>query len=182
MAKSYLARVGPLARVAAAAAVLALAGCGRGGGLSDYDRMKQDRQNAAESLKGQGAKLEEKHYPQGSAWSVNLSGLSISDDMLRQVKQLGNVSELDLSKSTVTDDQLGLIAELNIATLVLKFDLSHTPITDAGLERLKNLIVLTEMNLVGTKVTPAGVERFKQRRQSEPAVRPFARNPSIRLN
>jgi len=158
-----------------------LSGCSKGDGLSDYDRMKNAQKEAAESLTEKGAKLKETHFAQGSAWAVNLSGMEISDDLLRQVKQLGRVSELDLSRSTVTDDQLGLITQLGIATLVLKFDLSNTGITDAGLERLEHLAVLTQMNLAGTKVTPAGVERFKKQRKDDTTVQPFAKNPTIRL-
>jgi hypothetical protein len=101
------------------AALLLLPGCGPNDGLSDYDRKVQGEQKVSESLASQGAKVQQKHYPQGSAWAVNLSGLTITDDLLRQVKQLGNVTELDLSKSTITDDQLGLLSELDLNTYLL---------------------------------------------------------------
>src|SRR5262249_34875951 len=123
------------ARVAVVAAALALAGCGQGG-LSHYEKAKLREQSLVERLQSQGAKLKEMQYPQGNAWSVNLSELTITDDMLRQVQQLGNITELDLSKSTITDEQLGLVNELHLTTLLLKLDLSRTAVTDAGFEKL----------------------------------------------
>jgi hypothetical protein len=163
-------------------ALLVLAGCGPKDGLSDNERRMLAIQSGAEGLKSQGAKVEERHYPQGSGWSVSLSGMTISDDLLRQVKQLGNVTELDLSKSTITDDQMGLINELGLATLALKLDLSHAAVTDAGFEKLDNLKLLSQLNLTGTKVTPAAVERFKKKRKDDPRILPLFKNPTIRLN
>jgi Leucine Rich repeat len=169
------------AQAAGLVILLFLAGCGKKNSVGDYDRMMQGRENAADALRSQGAKVEQKQYPLGQAWVVDLRGQTIDEDLLRQVKALGVVAELDLSKSTVTDDHLGLLTELGIPTMLVKFDLSSTGITDAGLDRLKYLAVLKELNLAGTKVTPAGVDRFKQKRQSDPSVRPFAKNPTIRL-
>jgi len=169
------------AKLAAVAAAVALAGCRSGGGVSYYEQAKQQEQNLVERMQGQGAKVKELSYPQGRAWSVNLSGLTITDDLLRDVRQLGNVSELDLSKSTITDGQLGLLNELRLTTLLLKFDLSNTAVTDAGFEKLDLFKVLKEMNLTGTKVTPAAVERFKRKRQSDERVIPMFKNATIRL-
>src|SRR5205814_5593823 len=101
--------IGYTRRAAAAAAVvgaLALLGCGKGDGPSDYERMMQAKQGAADSLATSGAKLQEKQYPVGKGWVVDLRGLTVSDELLRQVKKLGNVAELDLAKTNVTDDQV----------------------------------------------------------------------------
>jgi hypothetical protein len=160
------------------AAGASLSGCSRGDGLSDYDRMKQAQQGAADTLAGAGAKVKAMNYTQGSAWAVNLSGATLSDDLLRQAKALGNVSELDLSRTTVTDDQLGLISEIGLGTLLLKFDLSHTGVTDAGLDKMQGFLLLSELNLTGTKVTPAAVERFKKARQQDQKVR--IKNTTVR--
>jgi hypothetical protein len=168
-------------RAVLAAVVLAALGCGKGDGLSDYDRMKQDQQSAADALTSQGGKVKEMHYPQGSAWSVDLSSVTVTDDLLRKVKELGRITELDLSKSTVTDDQLGLLSELGVTTLLLKLDLGNTAITDAGLEKLQNLALLSQMNLTGTRVTPAAVERFKKNRLADTRVREAFKKPTIRL-
>jgi hypothetical protein len=177
VARPSLART--FARVLLAA--LVLSGCQKDG-PSDFERMRQAQDNAADSLKGQGAKVKQMDYPQGRAWSVNLSGATISDNLLREVKQLGKITELDLSKSTVTDDHLGLINDLGLSTLLLKLDLSQTAVTDAGFEKLVNLALLSDLNLVGTKVTPAAVERFKQNRLTDPKVPAMFKKPKIRLN
>src|SRR5262249_59111150 len=100
---------------------------------------------------------------------------------LKQVKKLGNIGELNLSKSTLSDDHMALFQELGLGTLVNKLDLSHTAVSDAGFEKLDNLRLLGELNLTGTKVTPAAVERFRQKRQSDARILPAFRNPKIQL-
>lgn len=166
---------------AALVLVLTLAGCQqKGDGLSDYERMQQSQKGAAETLRGLGAKIEERHYPQGDAWAVNLSGQTITEDVLKQVQQLGKVSELNLSRSTITDDQLDFVNQSGLVTVALKVDLSHTAVTDAGLEKLTNMVLLRDLNLAGTKVTPAAVERFKQARQEDTKIMALFKNPTIR--
>ena len=72
-----------------------------------------------------------------------------------------------LCATPAADDQLGRLHEFNLCVKLVKFDLSHTAVTDAGLDKLVNVILLTDLNLVGSKVTPAGVERLKKRRQND---------------
>jgi hypothetical protein len=166
---------------AALAATLLLAGCGPRDGLSDNERRMLNLQNAAEALRGQGAKVEEKHYPIGDAYAVNLSGMTITDDLLKKVKSLGNISELDFSKSTLNDGHLGVAQEMGMFTLVTNLDLSNTAVTDAGFEKLDNLRFLSQMNLAGTKVTPAAVERFKAKRLKDERVWERFRRPTIKM-
>jgi hypothetical protein len=156
-----------------------LAGCGPKDGLSDNDRRMLAIQSGADALKSQGAKVEERNYSLGNSWAVSLSGMTITDELLKQVKQLGNISELNLSKSTLTDAQLATIQELGLGTLLVKFDLSHTAVTDEGFEKLDNLRLLSQLNLTGTKVTPAAVERFKKNRQNDPRILALFKNPKI---
>lgn len=164
------------------AALLAQSGCGpSGGGPSDNDLRMQAIEQGAEGLRKAGAKVDARHYPQGEAWAVNLSGMTVTDDLIRAVKQLGNVTELDLSKSTVTDEQLGLINELGLPVLLLKLDLGNTAVTDAGFEKLDNMRLLSQLNLTGTKVSKAAVERFKKQRQSDPRIPDMFKHPTIRL-
>lgn len=151
-------------------AAFAPPGCGRTG-PSDFDKLQQAREAANTTLATSGAKIKSMHYAVGDAYAVSLSGQTITDDLLRQVKQLGNLSELDLSKSTVTDDQLGLIQELGLTHLLNKLDLSHTAITDAGFNKLDGFLFLSELNLAGTKVTLAAIEAFKRKRQSDPRAK-----------
>ncbi len=155
-----------------AAALAAGPGCGsRNGGPSDYDRAMEARQGTTVSLTNSGAKITEKRYSVGTGWVVDLRGVEVTDDLLRQVKQLGNIAELDLSKTGVTDEHLRLMHEIGLHTLLARLDLNHTAVTDAGLAHLDGCIFLMELNLTGTKVTPAAVERFKKARQSDSRVR-----------
>jgi hypothetical protein len=159
---------------ALAAGVLALslaAGCSDSGGPSDYDKMMAERQGAADTLTGAGAKITQKHYPLGDAWVVDLSGKPVSDNMIRQLKQVGNVAELNLSKTGLTDQHLALMHELGLHLLLFKLDLSHTAVTDAGLGHLDGNLFLSELNLTGTKVTPAGVAQFKKKREQDHKVK-----------
>jgi hypothetical protein len=151
-----------------AAALLALAGCGKSDGLSDNDRRLLAIKTGAEGLRAQGAKLQEKQYPVGTGWAVDLRGLTVTDDLLRQVKQVGNIAELDLANTGVTDDHLKLMHEIGLHLFLARLDLSHTAVTDATLDHLDGCLFLMELNLTGTKVTPASVERFKRSRQSDP--------------
>lgn len=151
-------------------------------GLSDFERLQQAQMSVTDTLKAQGVKMQTRHYPLGDALVVNMSGLTITDDMLRQLKQAGNVAELDLSRSTITDDQMGVMMEVGLQVFLFKFDLSQTAVTDAGFEKLDNLRFLSYLNLTGTKVTPAAVERFKHKRQTDTRVIPQLRNPTIKLN
>jgi hypothetical protein len=155
-----------------AAALLVLTGCGRSdGGLSDNDRRMLAIKSGADALRSQGAKLQEKQYPLGMGWVVDLRGMTITDDLLKQVKQLGNIAEIDLANTGVTDDHLKLIHEIGLHVLLARLDLSHTAVTDAAFEHLDGCIFLIELNLTGTKATPAAAERFKANRQSDPRTR-----------
>jgi hypothetical protein len=154
------------------AALVALSGCGSSDrGLSDNDRRMLAIQGGADALRNQGAKIQEKHYPVGTGWVVDLRGLTVNDELLRQVKQLGNVAELDLGNTGVTDDHLKLMHEIGLHVLLARLDLSNTAVTDAGLDHLDGCIFLMELNLSGTKVTPAAVQRFNLNRQADPRVK-----------
>ena len=151
--------------------VSSLSGCSSGDGKSDYERLMESKQGAKTSLASSGAKLQEKQYPVGKGWVVDLKGLTITDDLLREVKQLGNIAELNMSGSTVSDDHLRLMHELGLQVLLAKLDLSNTAVSDAGLSQLSGTIFLSELNLSKTKVTRAAAEQFKKSRQSDPKAR-----------
>lgn len=160
--------------------LLLLLGCSRSA-EGDYDRKKKAEQKSVDTLEAQGAKARRVSFPQGEAWAVDLSGMTISDDQIRQMKQLGKICELNLSRSSVTDAQLGLINELGLGVLLLNLDLSNTSVTDAGFEKLSNLKLLSTMNLTGTKVTPEAVERFRANRQDDAQIMDLFRNPRIQM-
>jgi hypothetical protein len=64
---------------------------------------------------------------------------------------------------------------------VMKLDLSHTAVTDAGLDKLVNVILLGDLNLTGTKVTPAGAERLKKRRQNDRRIPQMFKTTKVHL-
>jgi hypothetical protein len=162
----------------AAVAALLAAGCARRS-ESHYARVQLSRQAVMDGLTGKGAKLELKTYPQGSAYAVTMTGLTVTDEMLEQLPALGNITELNLSKSTVTDAHMDQINKVS-GLWLLRLDLSHTAVTDAGFEKLTGAF-LTNLNLAGTKVTPAAVDRFKKKRLTEPGIMDAFRKPAVQL-
>jgi hypothetical protein len=164
-------RAGRPGRLPAAVLLLLLAGapgCGKGDGLSLAERAQKPKDDAKSAIEQMGGVVTVFHHPLGDGWSVNLSGAQISDDLFDHLKALGRVAELDLSRSTVTDEQVARLGEPGVGNVLTKLDLSQTAVTDAGLGKLTGLGVLTQLKLVGTKVTPQGVERFKAERDSNP--------------
>jgi hypothetical protein len=147
--------------------------------VSLAEREKMQQADFANSLQQQGGTVKEKSYPPyGNGYEVKLSGARITDDTFKDLKGLQRVAELDLSKSSITDDQMGRLNE--IATLLVKLDLSNTAVTDAGLVQLKHVPVLFNLNLAGTKVTPAGVARFQKQRLENPFIKVKQTNVKLR--
>ncbi len=76
----------------------------------------------------------------------------ITDQVIEKLKPLERISELNLSRSTITDDQLAKLNEAFLLGYTIKLNLSHTPITGAGLDALTNTLGgLTDLNLAGTR-------------------------------
>ena len=70
--------------------------------------------------------------------------LTLSIDGARSVKDAqGNIVELDLASTWVTDGDLVKVAQM---PHLRKLDLSHTRVTDSGLEQLKGLENVVELN------------------------------------
>jgi hypothetical protein len=151
--------------------VLAVLGCGPKDGLSDYERAQKKTDSAEETIRNIGGEVSRGRYYGYEGIAVKLKGAQVTDSLFRSLKTLAHVAELDLSRSSITDDQLARLNEEGVGTLIVKLDLSHTAVTDAGLEKLTDLRVLQNLNVVGTKVTAAGAERFKQQRAADPKNR-----------
>jgi hypothetical protein len=157
-----------------------LAGCSKPyDGVSDADRELQAKQAAADAAKSQGMKITEKSYPLGKAWVVDLEGMTITDEHIRKLKDLGHVAELDLGNSTVTDEQLAALRENGAATTLFRLDLSHTGVTDAGLAKLEGLPFLVNLNVSDSKITAAGVEHYKKSRLSNSQIQPGFRKANV---
>lgn len=160
------------------------AGCGGGGGMSDYERHHQAKLSLNDTLKSQGAKKVELHQypPYGDAYIVDLSGAKITPELIDNLKQLERLSELNLSHSTVTDADLASLNEALLLGYTMKLDLSHTAVTSAGLDGLTNTLAgLKELNLAGTKDTQAGADRLKSRRAGDKNIPAAFRNTRVRF-
>lgn len=91
--------------------------------------------------------------PRGK-WRVQF-GSAASDERLRLVGSLGDVRELDVYFSNVTDRGLCRISTLKqLRTL----NLAGTRITDIGLRHLAKLRELRSVNLSATNISDAGIE------------------------
>src|SRR4051794_40257509 len=102
---SFTTHRGVAGRLAGVFAFLVLLpGCG-GGGLSEYEKVKRTQDGATEALKAQGATFRAERYPQGDAFAINLSGKQISDETFSNLLQVGNITGLNLSKTTFSDAQ-----------------------------------------------------------------------------
>src|SRR5437764_10524981 len=124
-------------RVAVACSVglaLAASGCGKSDSVGAYQKELQMREKAVSSVETVGGKMVEKHYPQMpgvKAWVVDLSGQQLTDATFSQLGRAGYVTELNLSKTNLTDASMKRLNGIAGACMVL--NLSDTDISDAGL-------------------------------------------------
>jgi uncharacterized protein YjbI with pentapeptide repeats len=143
-------------------------GQGQAPGTSDFEKAQQESKEAADSIAGQGGSVKDAPNPLGrKAYAVKLSGATISDKIIDDLQTLGIVIDLDLSRAKITDQQLAQLNKVGLTTYLLKLDLSYTDISDAAIEGLKNMTLLKELNLTGSKCTKAGAERFKRSHASD---------------
>jgi hypothetical protein len=157
-----------------------LAGC-TVDGQSDYERWKEPQREAAAALRQAGAAVTEVRSSPLDSWTVEFPRAQVTDELLDCLKKLQRITKLDLSYSTITDAQVARLNEVEIGGLLGHLDLSHTAVTDRGLEKLTNLKLLQNLNLTGTKVTAGGVEGFKKNRGNDPKILPKFKTPEIRL-
>ncbi len=85
--------------------------------------------------------------------NVNLSG-RVSDADLPYLKAHKQIGQLDISKSSVSDDGLALIRDMPELEVLLA---GGTRITDGGLAHLKQMKKLKVLDLMGTGVTDKGL-------------------------
>src|SRR5262245_59736839 len=86
--------------------------------------------------------------------------LTLSIDGARTVKDAqGNILELDLTSTWVTDGDLAKVAQMRH---LRKLDLSHTRVTDAGFEQLKNLENVVELSCYyAERLTADGIAHLR---------------------
>jgi hypothetical protein len=158
-----------------------LAGCRGETGANSYQEQQKAQTSAADALREMGATLTEVSNPRGKSWAINLSGKQIADETFDHLRKVGYITDLDLSKTNVGDAQMASLNERKIGGMLLKLNLSNTAVSDAGLAQLTDLMLLTNLNLSGTRMTAAGVEDFKAKRANDPRINPIFKSPTIRL-
>jgi len=90
--------------------------------------------------------------------SLNLSKSSVGDAGLTHLKTLTNLNRLSLQMTQVSDTGLKHLTPL---TSLAELDLNGTQVGDAGLKHLMSLTNLSELLLVGTRVGDSGLEHLK---------------------
>lgn len=89
----------------------------------------------------------------------SLRGKEVKEEELALLKDIPNLTELNLGGTNVDD---AMLAHLKPLTNLTRLGLHNTKITDAGLEHLQEMAKLQSLNVYGTAVTDAGLERLAQ--------------------
>lgn len=140
-------------------------GCSSYPAVSEFEQQELKKKEFLEQVVAVNGTATEKEFSlfnkKGPAWVIKLPGAKITDELVALIPSIGNIAELDLSNSTITDEQLLKLDSEKAGRYVLTLDLSGTPISDSGFGGLKNFYVMQKATLKGSKVTSAGVDRFK---------------------
>jgi len=154
-------------------------GCGDGERtINDVQRAETTIQEVVDQLKAKGGEATKKTYQLGDAWVIKLAGAKIDDETLGLLKRLNRIAELDLSGSSITDEQMKKIAA-DAGGLLYKLDISKTGLTDATMDALADRVLLSEVIATGSKITQAGITKFRTARQSNRNVR--VKNTTVKL-
>ncbi len=89
---------------------------------------------------------------------VGIKVRDVDNNILEKLGELKALTKLDMSSTTVSDDQLEF---LNSLSNLEDLSLSNTEITDAGLKKLVGLTNLKTLRLSGTKITGKGLRELK---------------------
>ena len=93
------------------------------------------------------------------AW-LNLAGTGITDDGMRRVATLRNLTHLHLERTSISDAGLATLSGLEHLQYL---NVYGTRVTDAGLEALASLKNLRSLYVWRTQVTPAGASQLQAR-------------------
>lgn len=149
---------------------LSFSGCSSYSGPSEYEQQLSEKEQFIKMVADLGGHAEEKHFQQTgvdrNAWVIDLHGANVTDEVVQALIErvkLGYIAELNLSGSTLTDDQLAQLDAGRIGISLVKLDLSNTGITDRGLDQVNGMTLMMELKLSGSGVTRAAADRFKER-------------------
>jgi hypothetical protein len=90
--------------------------------------------------------------------TVNFASTQVTDEGMKDLKELRNLSSLVLRRTQVTDSGLKELKELKCLSML---DLCGTPVTDAALKQLMELKNLSSLSLAATWVTDTGLKELK---------------------
>jgi hypothetical protein len=90
---------------------------------------------------------------------VNMNGSLSAMEMLPELKSLPGLIYLNLSKTSIRDEDMNVVSKLSQLKSIYLFG---TEITDDGLVDLQHLKDLESVELGLTKTTPAGRKRLRQ--------------------
>jgi hypothetical protein len=153
----------------------ALVAIGRAGGFVIYDFQRDPEgmilnEGSSDPSLNWLRKLVPAHYYRDFN-VASLRGAQANDDAIGQIAGLGQIEELYLDNSGVTDAGLAQLRGLKH----LKFlDLVGTQVTDAGLAHLSGLRELTYLRLSGKPVTDAGLAHLSGLREQQSGRYPRA--------
>lgn len=159
----------PKQTAATALILIVLYGCGPTAPEDEYEKLQQTLQSAEQRLNALG-KVERKEYPPGAAWSLDLHGATIDGQVVSDATTIERISELLLSGSTITDEQLQQLLQSNRTVFLNVLDVSNTGITDAGLAGLAHKQYLQKVNIQGSKVTDGFVSTLQSERAADAQI------------
>ena len=94
----------------------------------------------------------------------HLNGRNLRDGQLAPIKQLADVTVLNLKRTKITDDGLRHLQNLTSLTIL---HLEQTEISDEGIAHLAKLTNLQYLNLYGTNITDNALPHLYQLKQLE---------------
>ncbi|MFQ5734961.1 MAG: hypothetical protein ACE5KM_23755, partial [Planctomycetaceae bacterium] len=118
------------------------------------------RGTAVENLKHQGVAVTEDVFgDKGVEFRVDMSRWKGSDRSLVNLRFLGRISSLDLTKSRINDDNIQWLTQHRH---IRSLDLRRTQLTDKALKYFARLSELTEIDLRDTRVTGLGLKHLSK--------------------
>jgi len=155
--------------------LLLTSGCNSYTGKSDFQRVRESKDDFRALVTEMEGTAEYKQFKvlgqTGTAWVIDLKGSQFSasqfDDFMDLLKLMNDyVAELNLSGSTITDEQFIRYDDAKYGRTVAKLDLSDTAITDAAVEKMDHFYLLTSADFSGTSVTRPVVDKMLERRRA----------------
>src|SRR5579864_899515 len=97
------------------------------------------------------------HYKADDSYSVNFAGSDFADNDCSVITRLGNVKNIDLSFTQISDKSLGCLDPEMVS-----LDVSGTRVTDQGLEQLVRYTKLSALRLLQTSIGDAGMSHVQK--------------------